>query len=129
MSDTAPEPLFAVSFRDFRSGENVTVRAREVRDSTLGIAFVAISGFVFDRSGLVVNPTDEALARRFENIRTLHLSIHAILAIEELGPDHRGLTFEVDRSKVMLFDVHGAGEAHEAGDAPAPGPRTPGEQP
>jgi hypothetical protein len=97
------EPLFAVTFRDHRSGETVTVRARDIRDSTLGIAFVAVSGFVFDRSGLVVNPADEALARRFENVKTLHLSIHAIHAIEELGPDHPGMAFEADRSKVVLF--------------------------
>jgi hypothetical protein len=97
------EPCFAITFRDHRTGEAITLRAREIRDSTLGIAFVAISGFVFDRSGLIVNPADEALARRFEHTKTLHLSIHVIHAIEELGADHQGLSFDSDRSKVVLF--------------------------
>jgi hypothetical protein len=94
---------FAVTFRDFKSGEVVTLRAREIRDSQLGIAFVAMSGFVWERTSLVVNPAEEALQRRYENTKTLHLSIHAVHMIEELGPESTGLQLEADRSKVVVF--------------------------
>ena len=94
---------YLVTWRDARNGEIVTLRARHIRDSTLGLTFVALSEFVWESSSPIVNPAEEALARRFEHTKTLHLSIHAIVSIEEIGADHQGLSFEKDRTNLLIF--------------------------
>ena len=55
------------------------VRARNVRDSELGIGFVVLSDFVFDTGGLLVDPNADALRRKLERVRRLHLSLYSIL--------------------------------------------------
>lgn len=94
---------YVVTWRDPRNGEIVLLRARTIRDSTLGLTFVAIADFVFDASSTIVNPAEEALARRFANTKTLHLNLHTIISIEEVGDEHTGLTFERDRSNLLVF--------------------------
>jgi hypothetical protein len=101
MPETAPH--YVVTWRDARTNDIVSVRARKVGDSPLGLVFVSISDFVWETRSAIVNPTEDALARRFEHTKALHLSVHAIVSIEEVGPDHGGLTFEADRSKVVPF--------------------------
>lgn len=100
---SSPDTHYVVTYRDARTGEIVHLRARTIRDSTLGLTFVAISDFVFEQTSAIVNPAEEALARRFEHTRALHLSLHAILSIEEVGVDHAGLKFERDRSNLLVF--------------------------
>jgi len=59
----------------------------------------------------VFDPNEEALAKRFEGVRRLHLNLYAILAIEEVGVDNTGLSFDSDRSNVlMLRSPPGAGD-------------------
>lgn len=95
--------LYQITWRDARNGEIVVLRARTIRDSTLGLTFVAISDFVFETGSPILNPADEALARRFEATKALHLSIHSIISIEEIGSEHKGLSFEKDRSNLLVF--------------------------
>jgi hypothetical protein len=94
---------YLVTWRDPRNGEIAQLRAREIRDSSLGLTFVAITGFLWESSSPIVNPAEEALQRRFESTKTLHLSIHTILSIEEVGADHKGLSFEQDRANLLVF--------------------------
>ncbi len=105
MSKTTPSPktYYAVTFRDAQSGETTTLKARAVGDSSLGLGFICVSDFVFDTSSGVVNPTEEALAKRFERVERLHLQVYAVLAIEEIGEDHAGLSFDSDRSSLVLL--------------------------
>ena len=56
-----------------------------VLDSTLGLSFIRISGFVFDTGSLVVKPSEEQLKKKLENVKSLHLSIYSIISIEELS--------------------------------------------
>ena len=100
---STPSDHYLVTWRDARNGEIMTLRVRQIRDSTLGLTFVALSDFVWESSSPIVNPAEEALARRFEQTKTLHLSIHAIVSIEEIGADHQGLSFEKDRANLLTF--------------------------
>lgn len=94
---------FVITWRDGVTGEVQSLRARSIRDSSLGLTFVAISDFVWDTESKIVNPATDALRRRFEHTKTLHVSIHTVLSIEEVGADHQGLVFEKDRSNLLVF--------------------------
>jgi len=103
-SDKKNESYYVVTYRDARDGGFVTLKAKTVRDSTLGLGFVSISGFIFETPGtVVVNPVDEQLRARFENVKSLHLSIHSIVSVEEMGSRHRGLTLKKDRSNLLAL--------------------------
>ncbi len=94
-------PHYAVTWKDPRDGEMVVLRARSISDSQLGLTFVALSDLLWDAPSVLVNPAEERLKRRFEATNVLHLSIHSIASIEEIG--QRGLPLEADRSKLLLF--------------------------
>jgi hypothetical protein len=94
---------FVVTYRDPVQDKNVSMRVEKVSDSSLGLSFIQLSGFIFETSNIVVNPDEEALAKRFENTKSLHLSIYSILSIEEVGLAHRGLAFESDKSNLVVL--------------------------
>ncbi len=94
---------YAVHYRNPEDGKSVTIKARTIADSSLGITFVAISDFIFKSSKLVVNPDEEALMKRFENVKTLHLSIYHIISIEEVGESVDGITFKQDKSNILVM--------------------------
>lgn len=94
---------FLVTYRDPERDETVTIRARTVTDSQLGLSFLSISDFVWIDDARIVNPQQEALRERFKNVRALHLSIHRVLSVVEVGEEHRGLTFDRDRSNLVVF--------------------------
>lgn len=104
---------FIVTFRDPAEGEITRLRARRVGDSELGLGFVALSDFVFDTSGVIVDPKQDALRRRFGDVKRLHLNLYAILTVEEVGADNPGLRFEKDRSNLVVLRPPGSG-----GDGP-----------
>ncbi len=101
MADT--DTWFVVTYRDPRDEDICSVRAREVRDSELGIGFIAISDFVFDSGSVIVDPRDDALRSRLENVRRLHLNLYRILSIEEVGATNSGLHFQADRSNLVVL--------------------------
>lgn len=103
MAKSAQDIYFVITFRDYKDGNNITLKARKVTDSSLGLSFVAISDFIFDSQSLVVNPAEEDLKRRFGAVKTLHLSIYSILSIEEVGTGHKGLSFANDKSKLLVL--------------------------
>ena len=96
---------FIITYREPQEGNIVKIKAHEVSDSTLGLSFVAISDFIFDTGTLVLDPTEEDQKRRFEGVKTLHLSIYTIIAIEEVGIDHKGLKFKKDRSNLVVLST------------------------
>ena len=96
---------FIITYREPQEGNIVKIKAREVIDSSLGLSFVAISDFIFDTSSLVLDPSEEDQKRRFEGVKTLHLSIYTIIAIEEVGSDHKGLKFKKDRSNLVVLST------------------------
>ncbi|MCJ8275881.1 MAG: DUF1820 family protein [Bdellovibrionales bacterium] len=103
MSKKDDKSCFLIDYRDPKDGLAVSVKARKVEDSTLGISFVAISDFVFDTDSILVNPEEEAKKLKFENIETLHLSIYSILSIAEIGENNKGLEFKNDKSNLLVL--------------------------
>ena len=99
----ATDSHYVIVWHDPEADEVVTLRAREVADSALGLSFLRIADFVFEDQGPLVNPKEESLRRRLENVRSLHVSIHRVLSISEIGPGHAGLSFDHDRSNLVAF--------------------------
>ncbi len=97
------ETHYVIIYRDPQKDETVSVRARKVFDSPLGLSFLAISEFVFDTAARVIDPAEEALRERLRDVRTLHLSIYRVLSIEEVGGHHEGLRLTHDRSNLVVF--------------------------
>jgi len=103
MSTDAKKTFYIITFRDPKDGEIVSLKARSVSDSSLGLSFISISDFLFDTHSLVVNPSEENLAKQFESVKTLHLSIYTVISIREVGFEHKGLTFEKDKSNLVVL--------------------------
>ena len=98
---------FVVTYRDPKEGKIMELRCGSIRDSSLGLSFVSISDFIFDTSRLVVKPEEEQLKKRFENVKALHLSIYSIISIEEVGEEHKGLSFQNDKSNLVVLPKDG----------------------
>lgn len=94
---------YIVTFRDPKDGQVFSLNAKSISDSTLGLSFIAISNFMFQPDKLVVTPDEEALQKRLEGVKSLHLSIYSILSIKEMGKDHRGLKFKKNRSNLVVL--------------------------
>jgi hypothetical protein len=103
MAKKKEETFYLVTYRDTKDAKVLTLKAKTVTDSTLGLSFVAISDFVFDTKSVVINPEEEDQRRQFEGVKTLHLSIYSILSIEEVGEDHKGLKFKKDKSNLVVL--------------------------
>lgn len=98
--------FYVISYRDAKSGKVAEIKAKTIKDSSLGLSFISISDFLFEESGLVVNPTDEQMKKHFEHVKSLNISIYTILSIEEVGAEHSGLRFEKDKSNLVVLQDH-----------------------
>ena len=103
MAKKKEETFYLISYRDAKDAKVLTLKAKTVMDSSLGLSFVAISDFVFDTKSVVINPEEEDQKRQFEGVKTLHLSIYTIISIEEVGEDHKGLKFKKDKSNLVVL--------------------------
>lgn len=97
------DTFYLVHYRDPQNGDVVALKVRHIEDSSLGLGFVRLSGFIFHTESIVVQPTEEQLKKRFENVQSLHLSIYSLISVEELGIEHKGLNFKKDRSNLLSF--------------------------
>ncbi len=103
MAERKSNTHFVITYRDPSADKNTSLRVKNIGDSSLGLSFIRVSDFVFDTSSLVVKPDEEALQKRFENVKSLHLSIYTIFSIEEVGEDNTGLSFSKDRSNLVVL--------------------------
>ena len=90
-------------YRDAETGKPVSLKCSHIEDSSLGLGFVKVSGFIFDTQGLVVQPGEEQMRKKLAHVKSMHLSIYSILSIEERGRQHRGLQFKKDRSNLIAL--------------------------
>lgn len=97
------ETFYLITYRNAKDTKVVTLKAKTVTDSSLGLSFVAISDFIFDTRSIVINPEEEDQRRQFEGVKSLHLSIYSIISIEEVGSDHKGLKFKKDKSHLVVL--------------------------
>lgn len=103
MAQNQKDSHYVINYRDPKSNEIVQIRARKIRDSSLGLSFVEVSDFLFDSGGLVIKPAEEQLRKRLEFVKSLHLSIYSILSVEEVGDIK--LTFKTDRSNLVALPL------------------------
>jgi hypothetical protein len=103
MSNSIKDTYYLVSYRDPKDGQTVSLKAKKVTDSSLGLSFIALSDFMFESDMLVVNPAEEDLKKRFSSVKTIHLSIYSVLSIEEVGLEQKDLSFEKDKSNLVVF--------------------------
>jgi hypothetical protein len=75
--------LYKVTF--VNNGKSYEIYAQHVGTSHLW-GFTEVGQLVFEPrgEGLVVDPTEERLREEFEDTRTLHLPMHAIVKVEEV---------------------------------------------
>jgi len=98
---------YVVTFRNAQDGQVTSLRVRSVEDSLLGPGFICLSDFVFETGGRLHLPHEEAMMKRFENTRRLHLSVFSIQSIAEEGADHPGLELDADRSNLVMLPGQG----------------------
>lgn len=102
----AEKTYYLVTFRDnekLTKSDTLTLKVKTIHDSTLGLGFISLSNFVFEDTGPIVDPKFETLKKRFENTKSLHLSLYSIISVEEVGEDHPGLKFTKDKSNLLSF--------------------------
>lgn len=100
---TKEQTHFVVTYKDAKESKVLTLKARHIRDSSLGPAFVELSDFLFEGSGLILNPSDEEVKEHFQDVRRLHLSIYHIITIEEVGKTNRGMKLKKEKSNVVML--------------------------
>lgn len=103
MTQTKSSSFYHVFYRNPKDGQIVSIKARKIKDSSLGLSFVAVSDFVFETDGILVNPDEEAKKIEFENVKTLHLSIYSILSVTEEGARPKSLKFKADKSNLLVL--------------------------
>jgi len=103
MPTKSKDSYYLIHYREPKDGQIVSLKARQVTDSSLGLSFIAISDFIFSTGALVVNPAEEDQRRRYEAVKTLHLSIYTIISIEEVGQENKGLRFKKDKSNLLVL--------------------------
>ncbi len=64
MSNSIKDSYYLVTYRDPKDGQTVSLKAKKVTDSSLGLSFIALSDFIFEAETLVVNPAEEDLKKR-----------------------------------------------------------------
>ena len=94
---------YVITYREPKSGELTTLKAKNIHDSSLGLSFIAISEFVFETSSILVDPQLESRMAEFENIKTLHLSIYSVVSIAEVGDHLKPLAFNKDKSNLVVL--------------------------
>ncbi len=107
---TKDKTFYKVTFRDLSENKVVVLKVKSVTDSHLGLGFVCLSDFIFENrgGGRLLLPTEENWKKKFQSTKALHISLYAILSIEEVGADNKGLEFKKDRSNIiMLGDAEG----------------------
>ncbi len=102
MARKKDDTFYIVSYRDPKDNAIKTLRVRNIGDSDLGLSFVALSDFIF-KDSVIIDPGEEDLKDRFANTKRLHLSIYAILSIEEKGEANAGLAFKHDKAKLLVL--------------------------
>ena len=96
------ETYFVITYKDVQKDEFISLRARNISDSSLGPAFIQISDFVFNESTLIVNPNEEDLKSRLKKTRSLHIALFHVVSVEEIGSDNDGLHLEGKANVVVL---------------------------
>lgn len=100
------DSYFEIHFKDPKEDKVVALKARKIFDSPLGLSFVCISDFIFESNALVIQPSEEQMQKRLEDVKSLHISIYSIISIEEKGLKPKHLAFKEDKSKLLVIPTN-----------------------
>lgn len=103
---------YVVTYRDQKDNAIHELKVRTIEDSSLGLSFIAVSGFLFEPESRLLRPDEEAKRQKFENIKTLHLSIYTIISIAEMGADTPKLAFKKDKSNLFVLPTESQNNHH-----------------
>lgn len=77
--------LYKVLF--FNQGKIYEIFAKNVQQSNL-FGFLEIEDLVFgEKSQVLLDPSEDALKKEFQNTKRLHIPIHSILRVEEIDKE------------------------------------------
>ena len=98
----ASNPIYKVVF--FNQGQIYEVYARQIYQSDL-YGFIEIEELVFgERSGVLVDPSEEKLKSEFEGVSRSYIPMHAIVRIDEVAKEGVGsITEATGGTNVSLF--------------------------
>ena len=98
----ASNPIYKVVF--FNQGQIYEVYARHIYQSDL-YGFIEIEELVFgERSGVLVDPSEEKLKSEFEGVSRSYIPMHAIVRIDEVAKEGVGsITEATAGTNVSLF--------------------------
>lgn len=105
MKNDHEDSHYIVTYRDpenLTEQKNITLRVKKISDSNLGLSFICLSQFIFESGPIILDPKADKLKIRFENTKSLHLSIYSIISIEEVGASHQGLNLK-DKSNLFVI--------------------------
>lgn len=94
-------PIYKVIF--YNQGEIFEVYARQIYQSDL-YGFVEIEELVFgERSGVLVDPTEEKLKAEFEGVNRSYIPMQAIVRIDEVAKEGIGKISEAKSNNISTF--------------------------
>ena len=80
--DATRKRIYKVVFQN--EGKVYEVYARSVASSSM-LGFVEVEGLLFgERSGVVVDPTEERLRTEFEGVERTHIPVHAVVRVDQV---------------------------------------------
>jgi hypothetical protein len=95
--------LFKVTFMS--QGQVYEIYARDVGHGAL-FGFVEVEKLVFDeRSGLVVDPSEEKIKTEFEGVKRTYLPMHSIIRIDEVEKQGPSKISRLEGGNVAQFPV------------------------
>jgi len=96
-------PIYKVVF--FNQGQIYEIYARQIYQSDL-YGFIEIEELVFgEKSGMLVDPSEEKLKAEFEGVNRSYIPMHAIVRIDEVAKEGVGSITEATGNNVAPFPM------------------------
>lgn len=96
--------LYRVVFQG--QGEVIEIYARSISQNGF-FGFVEVGELVFgERSGLVVDPSEEKLKSQFEQVDSFFVPLHAVLRIDVVNKQGTAKISKMEGGKVTPFPVY-----------------------
>lgn len=107
-------PIYKIIF--FNQGQIYEIYARQIYQSDL-YGFIEVEELVFgERSGVLVDPSEEKLKSEFEGVNRSYIPMHAIVRIDEVAKEGIGTITEATAGNNVsifpspAFNPKGSGE-------------------
>ena len=98
------ESLYLINYKDPNENKTLSLKARKIADSPLGLGFIYISDFVFEnKDGILIQPEQERLEKILQDTTSLHLPMYSILSVQELSPSSH---LKLSKQRMNLVSIH-----------------------